>query len=1013
MKKEHKILGLDIGPNSVGWALLNCEKLTQNGDAEPIGLIATGVRVFAEGVDKKDASKNAARRAARSARRTHQRRNRRRDKLKSTLQAAGLAPIDTTDINRFMANDPITLRGNGLDTELSLHEFGRVLYHLGQRRGFKSNRKSVDKKDDGVIKQGISALNNEIQSLNCRTLGEYLSKLKAKGVHERLRGRHTHRDMLETEFHLIWDKQSVFHPTLLTEELRKNIHTIIFFQRHFDIRERWGRNLENLPSNANARRAPELGRCEYEKDKRRSPRANWHAMRFRLLQDVNNMLVTDISTGEERALSGDERARLIYELGQSKELAFDKIRKLLGLTQTCKFNLESEKRAKLKGNSTEWHLRQAFKKNYGMLKPDLRDETVNAILEEEDEAVLRERAKNEWGLDEKGIDRLLKSELESGYIHLSVKALKKLLPHLELGKSYMEAVEAAGYLRRDQRNVHATGRLNATDLPKLTNPLVATALHQVRKVVNAIVKEHGVPYKIRVEMARDLKIPISKRKEIIKEQKNNEAKNENAKKRLMDEFAMSQPSRDDIIKYRLWEECDHECPYTGKAISKEALFSEVEVEHIIPFGRSMDDSYMNKTLCFASENRLKLNRTPTEHYAHKEADWDAILKRVQRLPEKKQNRFYMKEIPDDFINRQLTDTAHIATEVRTLLEKVSGKDNVQVTNGRATATLRWLWGLQTVLGTPTKNRADHRHHAIDAIVVALTSPGMIRRLSKASASQRALGRRDFPAPWKCLREDARAVIDNMVVSHRVARKISGALHDESNYGILQKKDENGTPLYAIRKFVTDLKSAELKRIADARVRDVVFGRLREYGIDPDSGDDGSHGWKRALSEPLSLPNRNGPPIPLKKVRLHRPGSTMLHLGYRAVAPGSNHHIVIFEYAAGDKKGQWDGEVVSMFTAAERLRKKAPVIDRRFDADRLFIMSLSINETIRVILDEREAYYRVQMMSAGNKQITFRMLNATNLDNNEERLTKYPWSLKGLQPLKVTIDPLGRVCKAND
>lgn len=1024
-----RVLGLDIGPNSIGWAIIEYEQPAKKINPQPVKLIDTNARVFSEGVDRTpkgtEQSKNAARRSARSMRRTHQRRNKRKNELKTVLKESGLLPtVDESFLNLIM-QDPYNLRVEGLEKKLDLHLFGRALYHLAQRRGFKSNRKSENKKEDGKIAQGVTALSKEMQETGSRTLGEYLLKLKINGDPVRFREIDKsvpNRDMYENEFNLLWAAQEKHYSDILTEELRKDVHHSIFFQRPFDIRERWGRNLERLPDKANAHRAPELGRCEYESFERRSPRATWWAQRFRMLQEINNLQIVDIATGEVRDLSIEERAKLVSTLGQKKELSFDQIRKLLALTESCRFNLEGVKRTKLKGNSTEWNFRQAFKKEYDSLSPEIRDEAIQAIIDEEDESLLVVRAIKEWGLDEKGAKRLTSSTLDGGYLNLSVKALKKLVPHLEEGWDYMKAVELAGYQRRDQRAIKASGAIGLNDLPNITNPLVLAALFQVRKVVNELVRVYGTFSKIRVELVRDLKNSREKRQEMMWEQRENEKRNEDAAKRLEEDFGISAPRPDEILRYKLWEECKHQCPYTGRPIQLDLLFSEdIEVEHIIPFSRSQDNSYMNKTLCFTSENRFKENKTPFEYYGQDEEKWNEILMRVKKFPEKKRERFYRKEVPDDFINRQLNDTAYIAREVRSVLEKVAGKNNVQVAVGQSTATLRRLWGLNTVLGiNGEKNRDDHRHHAVDAVVVALTTPGVLKRLSQAAAGRRRV--KEMPLPWEGFRDEVKVKMESIIVSHKVRRKVSGALHEETNYGILKKIDAKDQSLYAVRKQLSALTKNEINLIADKKVRAIVIEHLKSNGVDPDKANEKDPTWKKAMAgPPPCLPNKNGPPVPIKRVRLHKPSTGMIHLKrhktdespYRAVEPGNNHHIVIFEYTEGKKKGRWDGKVIPMFEAARRLKDNEPVIKRDLMAGEKFIMSLSIGEMVRIGDGKAVRYYRVQKISAASNQITLREHKAATIKNKEERLLVMPNPLKKMKVTKVSVNPIGRVRPTND
>lgn len=1016
------VLGLDLGTNSIGWALIEYaadgEKLLK-----PASLVNAGVRIFPQGVDDKtQESRNLKRREARSARRVHHRRNQRVYDLKSALQEKGLLPSGKDDMEILMRENPYALRTAGLDRKLEPFEFGRAVYHLGHRRGFKSNRKDTAKKakEGKEIKEAVSLLRDGMKSKECRTLGEYLNKKLAEGFGNPIRGHYSghgmpERSMCEEEFNALWETQSKHYPGTLTHELRLRIHNIIFFQRHYDIKERWGKNLEKLPDKANARRAPELGKCEYEKDKRRSSRGTWHAQRFRMLQDVNNLEAVDTGTGEVRPLSPEERENLILTLGQKKDMKFDAIRKLLDFTESMEFNLERGGRKTLKGNSAEWNLRVVFKKRYDELSVEERDEIIRQLISAEDEEALRHQAKERRKLEDEAAERLLNSELDSGYLNLSEKALKKMLPYMEKGDNYMAAVEAAGYLRRDQRVGNIVKGLNVNDIPNIANPIVSAALYQVRRVVNSVVSEHGKPSEIRVEIIRELKSSKEKRKEIIKEQRKNEEVREKAEERLRED-GRSNPRPHDILKYRLWEECNHECPYTGKKIPKEALFNgtDWEIEHIIPYPRSMDDSYMNKTLCFSGENKAKHNKTPWEAYGHDEKTWEEICKRIKKFPEAKKARFYQKQVDDKFLNSQLSDTAYITREARSFLEKLVGRNKVKTSKGQITAELRRLWGLNTILGRDNaKNREDNRHHAIDAIVVALTSEKILKRVSVESNKYNANRPRDFEPPFDGFRDDVKKAVEKIIVSHKVRRKVSGALHEETNYGILKKKDAKDQPLYAVRKPLAVLTAAEVERIGDAKVKELVLEHLKRNGVDTEKDNEKSDVWKKAMKELLFLPNKNGSPIPIKRVRLHKPSTGMKHLGYRAVEPGRNHHIVIFKYTDGKKKGQWDGEVVTTFDAAQRLKEKKPVIQRDVGEGKEFVMSLSINEMVRIGEGDAARCYKMQKISAPTKQIMFRLHTAATIDNKEECLLIMPEPLRKVGAVKVTVTPTGKVKEAND
>jgi CRISPR-associated endonuclease Csn1 len=218
-------LGLDLGPSSIGWAVV----IENEGR-----ILATGVRVFPEGVDRNqqggEVSKNEQRRIARGIRRQVARRARRKRLFRQALVKAGLLPDVATlpaddprrvawEREQFQQADPYDLRQRALTERLQLHEIGRVLLHLCQRRGFLSNRKAdrARKKENSDLLKEISTLATD---LGDRTLGQYLADLQANDPQARLRGRHTRRDMYEQEFDTIWTAQRRYHPTVLTDQLK-------------------------------------------------------------------------------------------------------------------------------------------------------------------------------------------------------------------------------------------------------------------------------------------------------------------------------------------------------------------------------------------------------------------------------------------------------------------------------------------------------------------------------------------------------------------------------------------------------------------------------------------------------------------------------------------------------------------------------------------------------------------------------------------------------------------------
>jgi CRISPR-associated endonuclease Csn1 len=369
------------------------------------------------------------------------------------------------------------------------------------------------------------------------------------------------------------------------------------------------------------------------------------------------------------------------------------------------------------------------------------------------------------------------------------------------------------------------------------------------------------------------------------------------------------------------------------------------------------------------------------------------------------------------VARQLNDTRYIARQVRSYLQLLGIP--VNVTRGQVTAGLRRHWGLNTILspdGSDEKNRADHRHHAVDAAVIAMTNAKHLKNLARREDFRRE--REPFPLPWPGFREEIKRVIEQIVVSYAPTRRVRGPLHEETNYGKTPEPNE-----FVYRKPLADLTFNEVGKIRDNFIRGLVEKRLDERcpGWRDKAGTERIPASVFPEKDPLCLPNRHGDPIPVRKVRIITTISNPIGLPterpYRFVKPGENHHLEIFKYT--DKKGRpvYEAIVVSLFEAAQRLRRREPVVSRvhpeRPDAQ--FVMSLCKNDMVRY----REnggpwRYYRIQKFSGsdGRFDIFLRFHTASTIENKETlvRLT----TLKPTQQIeKVNVSVLGKVTPAHD
>jgi CRISPR-associated endonuclease Csn1 len=334
--------------------------------------------------------------------------------------------------------------------------------------------------------------------------------------------------------------------------------------------------------------------------------------------------------------------------------------------------------------------------------------------------------------------------------------------------------------------------------------------------------------------------------------------------------------------------------------------------------------------------------------------------------------------------------------------------NVRGTRGKITSELRHQWGLDGVFDEiGTKRDDDHRRHAVDAVVVGVTENEHLRRLAK---SKYAVKDETFDPPWPDFREEVRENVKQINVSHRVQRKVSGALHKETNYGATDKEG-----LYVFRKNLEDLTLPMVKDIVDPVVREIVKNRLGKKGVDLNGKDrkPPKEVWKESLYMRTTKSKKQ---VPIRKVRVYSVAKKVIPMKdrsgqpYRYVEPGSNHHIEIFEFTNPEKKEQRDSKVVTMFDAVQRSVGGQPVVQKNHGEDTRFICSLAINDLVMMKNKRGEMdLYRVQKMDA-NKMVRFRHHTASTIERKETYIDKTAHLFEGY---KVTVDPLGRVWPAND
>lgn len=1131
-------LGLDLGSNSLGWFVTN---LQQRGDRfEPVGLGPGGVRIFPDGRDPQSKASNAVdRRMARGARKRRDRFVQRRSQLMDALVRHGLMPEEAAARKALAGLDPYQLRARALVDRLPAHHVGRALFHLNQRRGFLSNRKTDNKKnsEDGAIKQAASRLRDSMASQGAETLGEFFAgrrhsdtyaerqtairaelqrigkdhltgnarkKAWAK-VRKRLFGDdvldpamapegvraraiitgtkasydfYPTRDLLLQEFHAIWRAQAPHHSTM-TESACREIERIIFYQRPL--------------------KDPIVGKCSLDPATRpfkedpegyRAPWAHPLAQRFRILSEARNLEIRETGRGSRKLTKAQSDVVALALLG-SKEVKFDKLRTLLKLPAESKFNLESDRRAALDGDATAARLsdKNGFGKAWRGFPLERQVAIVERLMTVEVEAELVDWLEQECGLGPEAAARVANTSLPEGHCRLGLRAIKKIVPVMQnevgddgvSGAGYYEAAKRIGY---DHAKLPTGGDLDylpyygkwladavvgsgdARDgkerqFGQFPNPTVHIGLGQLRRLVNELIRAYGPPTEISIEFTRALRLSEDQKAQVQREQRKNQDRNR-ARAAELEQLGFPANPRN-LLKMRLWEELnlrdplDRKCVYTGEQISIERLLSEeVDIDHILPVAMTLDDSAANKIVCMRYANRHKRKQTPFEAFGSsplvqgRRYAWDDIATRAAALPRNKRWRFDAdaREQFDKrggFLARQLNETGWLARLAKEYLGAVTDPNRIWVVPGRLTGLLRGKWGLNALLPdhnyagvqdkaeaflastddmefSGVKNRADHRHHAIDGLVAALTDRSLLWKMANAYDDERE--KFVVELPWPTMRDDLKAALDKMVVSHKPDHGVQGKLHEDSAYGLLDRpepvEDDDREPANLVyRKAVETLSENEIGRIRDRRLRDLVRDHVDAAKRNGVALADAL----RQLTEPSDNPHfRHG----LRHVRLLKKEKTDYLVPvvdratgrpYKAYSAGENFCVEVFETA----DGKWSGEAVRRFDAnRSNCGPKTPHVPRwrTESAGARLVMRIHKGDLIRLEHEGRTRIMVVHRLDAAAGRFKLAAHNETgNLDKRhatDNDIDPFRWlmasygTLKKMAAVPVRVDELGRV-----
>ncbi|WP_338846133.1 type II CRISPR RNA-guided endonuclease Cas9 [Massilia sp. W12] len=770
------VFGLDIGMASVGAAVLQGERI--------LGL---HVRAFDKAeVPKTGESLNKSRREKRLARRRLRRRAHRLLRLRRLFKRCGLLAGQDLPVHPL---SPWELRVKGLDQRLSGEELALALYHLIKHRGFYSNRKSEVNNDEqaGQMLSGVQRNQQLKETHNFRSMAELALKHEEFQQAKRNKGgdyRHTFSRLeLQKELREIFRVQRELGNPLISTELQLQCEKLL---------------MERRPTLSGANLLKMVGYCTFEPTEHRAPKRGIHAERFVWLTRLNNLRI--VSNGRRRELDESERTLLLNLPFEQDKLTYKQVRKKLDLPERDTFvglsyrtegkNPEDAKLFEASGFHT---LRKMYEKagaKDAWLQDRLQDDRLEALAWtlscfKDDDEIRKALAQAGFA------DAIIESALEhsfSDFIGLSVKALKRILPFMQAGRRYDEAVQDAGYTH------HSALPLSQGKRPRLSpprredfaNPVVYRAINQARKMVNALIDQYGSPARVHIELARDLAKPFDERQKISKEQEKFQVEKEKAVKLFEDQY-QRQAKGQDVLKTRLYGEQLAQCPYCQQSLDIGRLFEAgyAEIEHILPYSRSFDDSQNNKVLAHTHCNRNKGNRTPWEWLGREGEDsqsWRHFQAWVEagKLRQAKKQRLLRKDFgaeqAQEFKERNLNDTRYICRSFKNMVEQqlqlapvaADGKtyQRCVVVSGQLTGFLRMKWGLLKA------REGGDLHHALDAAVIAACTPQLVNRISywarqgelyalndsytdpeTGEIIQAARQREDFPPPWPHFRAE--------------------------------------------------------------------------------------------------------------------------------------------------------------------------------------------------------------------------------------------------------------------
>ena len=839
-----KRLALDIGVNSVGVALR---------EQESDEILYFNSFIFKQRKTTKSENKTAKRREARAGRRTLQRKSQRKKSVAKLLVKYNLVPETFLNVKEYKKRHPhknlFYLRYKATKERIADYKLASILYSFAKRRGYSDryeirDSKSDDENDTKVIKKSINQTKQLMEDGNYDTIGQMLWD---KHKNQKIRNSKNNYENLATmklikdEIKFIFDKQREFGNSKLTDEFLSEILNTQAPSPNQTVALFYQRPLKDI--------SDMVGLCtyQYEKGYKRASKATYTFLEYSFFEALHNTTVFEdgeetslFRVMENRDIPIEEALQKLIKNKGKYNLTF--IKNLFSKEQRKNLVIKVDKKeiknfgtdACILYNKLEQHLNSNPLKTF---KKEQIDEIATILaIKQSTEQRAEELQKLSCSLQPQIIEEISKLNF-SGFGRLSTETMQEMLPYIKSGFTPTEAKEKLKYtksknkipltflppLNCDRKYIDDILSKKQPQIDKekfipfyepIINPTVERVISVVRFIINNIIEKYGVPDEITIEMARDYNSKKDKAA-IKKDQAANRKYNEQLKKEI--ENLGYDPNFKNIEKYRYWKEQEERCIYSGEKIPIQILFTEsIEIDHVLPKSKVYINSRKNKIVVFSNENQ---NKQSSYHYDYlkQQGKWEDFIDRVQHLERDKRitsskAKWLLRENFENITseNSLLNDTKYAAKLVAAYLkyylyptEDIYGtgsKRRIKTVNGIATALFRRLWGLESK--KDGKNRTNHIHHAIDAIVLSYVDDSMISELSKYFEKKEKKEKDIFKAPHKGFREKIEQIRADFENEKRYVYHIQKKrLNDEAfTQPIKIKKDKSGNPIMSEKNF---------------------------------------------------------------------------------------------------------------------------------------------------------------------------------------------------------------------